>query len=74
METNDIHRHCAEVENLMGGKMPFVTRHGITIVMFVLFVIVAVLLFSEGTSQQLMKEMIKHTIEQITSKNITDIL
>lgn len=68
METNNIHRHCTEVESLMGGKSPFVTRHGITIVALGLLVIVTILLFSEGASQQLMKEMIKHTIEQVTSK------
>ena len=27
MKTNDIHSHCPEVENLMGGRMPFVTLH-----------------------------------------------
>jgi K+-transporting ATPase A subunit len=68
MHTNNIHRHCPEVENLMDGKMPFVTRCGITLVLLVLLVIAAILLLSDGTPQQLMKEMILHTIEQITSK------
>lgn len=68
METNNMNRHCPEVEKLMGGKMPFVTRCGITLVLLVIFIVMVFLLLSEGTSQRLMKEMIKHTIEQIISK------
>ena len=74
MKANDIHRHCPEVENLMKGRMPFITRDGITIVVFVLLAIITILLLSEGTSHQLMKEMIEHTIKQMISKNITNIL
>lgn len=68
METKDIHSHCPEVEGLMGGKMPFVTRHGITIVALVLVAVVILLLLTKGTSQQLMMEMLEHTMEQIKSK------
>lgn len=68
MKTNNIHRHCPEVENLMGGKMPFVTRYGITLVALAIAAIVILLLLSEGASQHLMKEMIEHTMEQIKSK------
>jgi hypothetical protein len=74
MKTNDIHRHCPEVENLMEGKMPFITRYGIIIVVFVLLAIITILLLSEGTSHQLIKEMIEHTIKQMTTNNITNIL
>ena len=74
MKTNDIHRHCSEVENLMEGKMPFITRYGIIIVVFVLLAIITILLLSEGTSHQLIKEMIEHTIKQMTTNNITNIL
>lgn len=65
MKTNDIHSHCPEVENLMGGKMPFVTQHGITLVALVLIVVAGILMLSDGTPQQLMKEMVRHTVEQI---------
>lgn len=65
---NNMHRHCPEVENLMGGKMPFVTRYGITLVTLIILVAVLFLLLSEGTSQQLIKEMIEHTVKQITNK------
>ncbi len=61
----DIHQHCPEVENLMGGKMPFVTRWGIVLVVIIILSIVAIFSLSEGTSQHLMNNMIKHTIEQI---------
>lgn len=65
MKINDIHSHYPEVENLMGGRMPFVTQHGITLVALVLIVVAGILMLSDGTPQQLMKEMIRHTVEQI---------
>ncbi|MDD6516763.1 MAG: hypothetical protein PUF63_02445 [Prevotella sp.] len=68
MDSKDIRRHCPEVDNLMKGRMPFVTRYGITIVVLAITVIVVSLLLSGGASQQLMKGMIEHTIEQIKSK------
>lgn len=68
MRTNNIHRHCPEVESLMGRKMPFVTRFGITLVTLIIIVIVVFSLLSEGASQRLMKEMIEHTVNQITNK------
>lgn len=68
MEKNNIHRHCPEVENLMRGKIPFVTRYGITLVVLVFLVISIGLLLSEGPSQQLLKEMLGHITEQIKSK------
>lgn len=68
MEKNNIHRHCPEVENLMSGKMPFVTQYGITLVVLVLLVISIRLFSSEGSSLQLVKEMIEHIIGQIKSK------
>lgn len=67
MNKKEIHRHCPEVENMMGGKMPFITRYGIALVAFS-FLVVALLLMSEGTSLQLMKEMVKHVMEQLMSK------
>lgn len=68
MKTKDIHSHCPEVEKLMGGKMPFVTRHGITIVAIILATVVGTMLLSKGISQQLMRDIVEHTIEQIKSK------
>jgi hypothetical protein len=68
MKTSHNHQHCPEVEKLMGAKMPFVTRYGITIVVLVFFVILVIMLLSGGDIQQLAKELIKHTIEQIRFK------
>lgn len=68
MERNDIHRHCPEVEDLMGGKMPFVTRYGITLTVGVLLVIGVVLFFSDGALSQLVTEMLEYTARQITSR------
>ena len=45
METrNNIRQHCPEVEKLMGGKMPIITRYGITLVVVIIIVIVVSLL------------------------------
>lgn len=60
--------HCPEVEQLMSGRMPFVTRHGITIVAAVVALTGAALLCSGGAQQQLMEDIVKHTVEQIKSK------
>lgn len=68
MERNDIHRHCPEVEDLMGGKMPFMTRYGITLIVGVLFVIGVALFFSDGALRQLVTEMLEYTVRQITSR------
>lgn len=72
METgNNIRRHCPEVEELMGGRMPFVTRYGITLVVIVLAVVVGMLFVSGGQLQQFIREMIDHTVKQINANTIT---
>ena len=60
--------HSPEVEQLMQGRLPFVTRHGITWVIVILVVACSLVLLTEGDSQRLMKQMIDHTVEQIKSK------
>ena len=52
----------------MGGKMPFVTRYGITIVAIVIFSVAVILFLSEGTFQMLIRKIIKYTIEQMEGK------
>lgn len=68
MKDKNIRRHCPEVEKLMGGKMPFVTRHGITLVLLTLILVAIILFSSKGAPQQLMEEIIEYTLGQITSK------
>ena len=60
--------HSPEVEQLMQGRLPFVTRHGITWVIIALVAICSMVMMTEGTPQQLMKQMIDHTVEQIKAK------
>lgn len=67
---NNIRQHCPEVENLMDGKMPFITRYGITFVVVAFIAIVFVMLVSGGSPQQLMMEIINHTIKQINLNSI----
>lgn len=68
MESKDIRRHCPEVDRLMGGKLPFVTRYGITLVAVALAVVVVLLLLSGGESHKLLKEMIENLLVQISKK------
>ena len=68
MDTSNIRQHCPEVETLMGGKMPFITRYGITLVVVALIAVVSMLYVSGGSPHQLMKEMIENTLEQIRVK------
>lgn len=70
MKKNDLRLHCPEVESLMGGKMPFITRYGITLVLVALIAIVFMLYISGGSPHQLMREMIENTLEQIKLKDI----
>ena len=62
------HRHCSEVEELMNGKKPFVTRYGITLLLVVLTLIVVFLFMAQGQSQQLVCDIVKYAFEQILSK------
>lgn len=62
---DNMHIHCPEVEELMGGKMPFVTRHGITLVALVLVIIVTVLCLHKGPMRRLMKDMVEWIGPQI---------
>ena len=66
--TNEGFRHSPEVERLMSGKLPFVTRHGITIVALILVLVGIILSLTEGSSQKLMRELINFTIGEIRLK------
>ncbi len=49
----------------MGGKMPFVTRHGITLVVIVLLIVSVFVLISDVVPHYFLKEVISNIIEQI---------
>lgn len=61
VKVNNTHRHCPEVENLMEGKMPFVTRYGITLVVLVILFITVILFLLKGTPSRLVEEIIEYT-------------
>ncbi len=65
-ERND--RHCAEVKELMGGKMPFVTRHGITIVIAVIDIVVGLLSFMDGEVAELVRGLLGRISVQIAER------
>lgn len=62
---NSMHRHCPEVEELMEGKLPFVTRHGITLVALVLLLTAAILFLSGGKAGQMVKDMVEQMLPQV---------
>lgn len=68
MDVKNIHHHCPEVEKLMNGKMPFITRFGVTLVAMAVLCAFLITLLTDGALQKLVKEMIAYTIEHIASK------
>lgn len=62
---DSVHRHCPEVEKLMEGKFPFITRHGITLVALVLLLIATVLFPSGGKAGQMVKDMVEQVLPQM---------
>lgn len=62
---DSVHRHCPEVEKLMEGKFPFITRHGITLVALVLLLIATVLFLSGGKAGQMVKDMVEQVLPQM---------
>lgn len=68
MEKKNICRHCPEAEQLMGTNIPFVTRHGVTVVLLVMIILGICFMLSDGPMQQLVKDILCYTIEQIISR------
>lgn len=62
---DSVHHHCPEVEKLMEGKFPFITRHGITLVALVLLLIATVLFLSGGKAGQMVKDMVEQVLPQM---------
>lgn len=64
----ELQKHCPEVERMLKGKKPFITRHGITIILAVLVLACLLLLLSDGMPQRMTKEIILNVIEQMKHK------
>lgn len=60
--------HCKEVSELMEGKIPFLTRHGVTIVVAIIAIGMAVLFMMDGAASDLAKGMACQIMEQISAK------
>lgn len=67
-KTDDNRRHCMEVEELMDGKMPFVTRHGVTAVVAVIALGMALLLSTDGVVSEFIHDMTDHILQQASAK------
>ncbi|MDE6159730.1 MAG: hypothetical protein K2F69_06550 [Bacteroidaceae bacterium] len=70
MDTINRQAHSPEVDKLMKGTMPFVTRYGITLVMLALVIIFLVLSLSDSPAHQLLQDIIEHTKKQIYAKSL----
>ena len=58
-------QHCPEVEKLLYGKTPFVTRHGITIVLIVIIVSAFLIIHFGGKAKTLFEKILIQTADQI---------
>lgn len=67
-KTDDNRRHCMEVEELMDGKMPFVTRHGVTAVVAVIILAMALLLSTDSVISELIRDMTDQILKQASAK------
>ncbi len=67
MKTEDKNStHCPEVDRLLKGKAPFVTRHGITVIVLVWTALSVFLYFSEGRFHELLSDIVGHTIRSLS--------
>ena len=57
-----------EVEELMDGKMPFVTRHGVTAVVAVIILAMALLLSADSVVSELIRDMTEQILKQASAK------
>ena len=66
MDTSNIRQHCPEVETLMGGKMPFITRYGITLVLIAIIVVVS------GRTRQTLWSAVQMLTQKLCCQTIHD--
>lgn len=71
---NNLNQHCPEVEELMEGKLPFITRHGITLIVTALVVLIFILIASNNVLGLMMMEMIHHVFERLFNDYTSSIL
>lgn len=57
--------HCEEVEKLLNGKMPFITRHGITLIICLCTIIGLLSWFFSSTSKSIIKSIVIKTIDSL---------
>ena len=61
-------RHCAEVEELMEGKLPFVTPWRVTAVIVALAIAMALLFMMDGDAGELIRGIAEHIMQGISAK------
>lgn len=66
METRNL--HSPEVEELLGGKLPFVARHGVTLALAVLMVLGTLFFFYGGVPRRMMLGIASHIMDQMKFK------
>lgn len=60
--------HSPEVEGLLFGKLPFITRHGITLVGLSVATLGMALLVGADTFRQLVLDVVDNALDQIKSR------
>lgn len=66
IEEKDLTAHCQEVRELMEGKPPFVTRHGVTIAVLVILTGMGVLFMTDGPACELAKGIVDRILQQLS--------
>lgn len=61
-------QHCPEVEKLLYGKTPFITRHGITVVLIAIVIALFLIMLFGGEAKVLLENVLGQTVDQIRSK------
>ena len=70
MEREGEERHCREVRELMEGRPPFVTRHGITLALMAMAVGMAVMMMTDGQAVGLARGMAENIVRQFSEKTV----
>jgi len=60
--------HCKEVEKLMNKKTPFITRHGVTLIVIIFIIIGLFFWDSSSTAKSIIENILTETIGSLKLK------
>jgi len=66
MEQKDM--HCKEVQELINGKTPFMTRFGIILIIIISIIIALLVWFSNDMAKTIINNIVSSTVEHMKIK------